>query len=144
MKLMTVALFGFLSFSAFGKTLESFNCRTNLLKIVLEEGEKERATIFFAGLQKSYDIVENRYIAHEVRSFMQKENFTKIILNNPDNTFFNKEQYIIELNGNLFSAKDTVTMVGTMTKLVVPYGIFASPVQSYPTPVSCLAKLQAK
>lgn len=134
MKIMFVFVLGMLSFSAMGKTLESFNCRTNLMKITLDEGDKERATIYYAGLQKSYDIVENRFISADEK--------TKILLNNPDNTVFNKEQYIIELDGNLFSSKEAQTMTGTISKYILPYGIRPVPIITQPMPVSCLAKLK--
>jgi hypothetical protein len=136
MKIMLFLVFGMLSFSAFGKTLESFNCRTNLMKIVLEEGEKEKATVFYAGLQKSFDIIENRFIASNEK--------TKILLSNPDTTFFSKEQYIIELDGNLLSSKEVVTLTGTISKYILPYSIHPVPILTKPMPVSCLAKLKAK
>lgn len=136
MKIMLVFVLGMLSFSTFGKTLESFNCRTNLMKITLDEGDKDRATVFYAGFQKSFDIVENRFIAADEK--------TKILLNNPDTTFFNKEQYIIELDGNLSRSKVAVTMTGTISKYILPYSIRPVPIITQPMPVSCLAKLKAK
>lgn len=150
-----IAFLLILSSSAFAqyhyKGLDALDCVSGGLRVTLTDQKKGDVRVSIGAVSKSYDLFEVRYLSQDLAvrepfgSYVRKQNFTRIMINNPDNTLYDKELYVIELSGNLLTENKLVSASGTIRKSLIPYsrvpGVYL-PVQSPEVPVSCKVKLR--
>lgn len=132
------------------KGLEVLDCASGALKVKLVDQKKGDVRVSLGALSKAYDLYEVRYLVQDMAvrepmgAYIRKKDFTRIMINNPDNTLYEKELYVIELKGNLLTDRNLVSSTGTIKKALIPHsgmtGVYV-PLSSPETAVTCKVKL---